>query len=89
MPAAGLTCHCILLVTCCDEEVRSSNQAGLALRWLALKAAPLVMSAQRMRAFLLANATAAICQPERSRNVHSQFEILSERRCAVSTADLA
>ena len=62
---------------------------GLMLRWLASKASPLVMSAQRMRAFLLASATAAICQPERSRSVHSQLEILSERRCAVSTADLA
>ena len=32
MHAAGLTCHCILLVTCCDEEVRSSEQAGRGLR---------------------------------------------------------
>ena len=50
---------------------------GLTLRWLASKASPLVMTAQRMRAFLLASATAAICQPERSRSVHSQLEILS------------
>src|SRR4051812_45400173 len=61
----------------------------LTLRWLALKAVPLVISAQRMRAFLLAGPTAAICQPERSRSTHSQLEILSERRCAVSTAELA
>ena len=39
--------------------------------------------------FLLASATTAFCHPERSRNASTQEEILSCRRCAVMTADLA
>jgi len=41
-----------------------------------------------MRAFLLAKATTAFCQPERSRSATAHWEILSCRRCAVITADL-
>ena len=48
-----------------------------------------VMTAHRIRAFLLASATTAFCQPERSRSATTQVEILSCRRCAVMTADFA
>ena len=44
---------------------------GLTLRWLASKASPSVITAQRMRAFLLARRHRGVCQPERSRSVHS------------------
>ena len=63
--------------------------AGLTLTWCASKRSPLVITAHRMRAFLLASATAAICQPERSRSASAQRDIGSLRLCAVSTADLA
>ena len=41
---------------------------GLTLTCRASKASPLVITAHRMRAFLLASATAAFCQPARSVN---------------------
>ena len=59
------------------------------LRWFGSKASPRVITAQRMRAFLLASATTAFCHPERSRSATTHEEILSCRRCAVMTADLA
>ena len=42
-----------------------------------------------MRAFLLASATAAFCQPARSLSSVTHKEIGSLRLCAVITADLA
>jgi len=62
---------------------------GLTLRCWASKLHPLVIIAQRMRAFLLAIATAAFCHPDFSRNLYSHFEMGSSRLCAVNTADLA
>ena len=43
----------------------------------------------KLRTGLLANATTAFCQPERSRSATAHCEILSVRRCAVITADFA
>ena len=59
------------------------------LEWFASKTSPLVITAHRMRAFLLASATTALCHPERSRSASTHEEILSSRRCAVVTADFA
>src|SRR6185369_8801621 len=65
------------------------DHAGLTLRWLASNDCPRVMTAHRMRAFLLARATTAFCHPERSRKASTQREMRSLRRWAVMTADLA
>ena len=62
---------------------------GLRLRWFASKASSLVITAHKIRAFLLASVTTAFCQPERSRKAAAQVEIRSCRRCAVMTADFA
>ena len=64
---------------------------GFTLTWCGLKASPLVITAHRMRAFLLARAraTAAFCQPTRSRSAAAHIEIGSLRLCAVITADFA
>ena len=43
----------------------------------------------KLRTGLLASATTAFCQPERSRSETTHVEILSCRRCAVMTADFA
>ena len=61
---------------------------GLTLACRASKASPLVITAHRMRAFLLAIATAAFCQPTRSRSAAAHCEIGSLRLWAVITADL-
>ena len=62
---------------------------GFTLTCLGLNASPLVITAHRMRAFLLARATAAFCQPTRSRSAAAHSEIGSLRLCAVITADFA
>ena len=98
MPAAGLTCHLRLLADCLlrDGSVFSQAMAaadveapGLTLACCASKASPLVITAHRMRAFLLAIATAAFCQPTRSRSAAAHCEIGSLRLWAVITADFA
>ena len=53
--------------------------SGLMLTWSASNATPLTMTAQMMRAFLFASATAAFCQPERSRNPVTHRDIRSLR----------
>ena len=62
---------------------------GLTLTCRALNASPLVITAHRMRAHLLARATAAFCQPARSRRAVTHREIGSLRLCALITADFA
>ena len=62
---------------------------GLTLTCRGSKASPLVITAHRMRAFLLARATVAFCQPARSRRAVTHNEIGSLRLCAVITADFA
>ena len=62
---------------------------GLTLTWRASKASPLVITAHRMRAHLLASATAAFCQPTRPLSAAAHCEIGSLRLWAVITADLA
>ena len=62
---------------------------GLRLTCRGSKRWPRVITAQRMRAFLLASATTAFCQPERSLSASAQREIGSLRVCAVLTTDLA
>ena len=62
---------------------------GLTLTCRASNASPLVITAHRMRAHLLASATAAFCQPERSRRAVTHKEIGSLRLCALITADFA
>ena len=98
MPAAGLTCHLRLLADACCVMDRCGAQRvaaagaevfGLVLTGRASKASPLVITAHRMRAFLLAMATAAFCQPTRSRSAAAHCEIGSLRLWAVITADLA
>ena len=76
-------------VTSPRRRLGAQALAGLTLRWSASKASPRVITAHRMRAFLLAKATTAFCQPERSRSATAHLEILSCRRCAVMTADFA
>ena len=44
---------------------------GLTLTWRASKGFPWVITAHRMRACLLASATAAFCQPAFSRSLHA------------------
>ena len=101
MPTAGLTCHFTFwLVACCvmdsllDTYVTAAADVvaeapGLTLTCRASKASPLVITAHRMRAFLLASATAAFCQPMRSLSAAAHCEIGSLRLWAVITADLA
>ena len=80
---------------CADDVVAGVAAAagagalGLVLTCRASKASPLIITAHRMRAFLLAKATAAFCQPARSRSAAVHCEIGSERLCAVITADFA
>jgi len=62
---------------------------GMTLTWRASKVSPLVITAHRMRAFLLASATTAFCQPDRSRSAAAHLEIGSLRLWAVITADFA
>ncbi len=62
---------------------------GLTLTCRASNASPLVITAHRMRAFLLASATTAFCQPARSLSAAAHFEIGSLRLWAVITADFA
>ncbi len=62
---------------------------GLTLTCLASNASPLVITAHKMRAFLLANATAAFCHPKRSLSAVTHSEIGSLRLCALITADFA
>ena len=62
---------------------------GLTLTCLASNASPFVITAHKMRAFLLASATTAFCQPDRSRSAAAHFEIGSLRLWAVITADFA
>ena len=62
---------------------------GLTLTWRASKASPWVITGHRMRAHLLASATAAFCQPTRSLSAAAHCEIGSLRLWAVITADLA
>ncbi len=66
---------------------RSPVPCGLTLRWLASKASPRVITAHRIRAFLLASAPTAFCHAERSRSASAHCEILSCRRCAVITSE--
>ena len=86
MPAAGLTCHCVFwLVACCvmDSLISQAVAAdgadapGLTLTCRASNASPLVITAHRMRAFLLASATAAFCQPTRSLSAAAHLEMES------------
>ena len=60
----------------------AAGAPGLTLTCRASNALPLVITAHRMRAFLLASATAAFCQPERSRRAVTHNEIGSLRLCA-------
>ena len=55
---------------------------GLTLTCRGSKAWPLVITAHKMRAFLLASATAAFCQPARSRKAVTHKQIGSLRLCA-------
>ena len=87
------------LLACCllhDESVccqvlagADTGAPGLALTCRASNASPLVITAHRMRAHLLASATAAFCQPTRSLSAAAHCEIGSLRLCAVITADFA
>ena len=52
---------------------------GFTLTCRGLKASPRVITAHRMRAFLLARATVAFCQPARSLSAAAHFEIGSLR----------
>ena len=61
---------------------------GLTLTCRASKASPWVITAHRMRAHLLASATAAFCQPTRPLSAAAHCEIGSLRLWAVITADL-
>ena len=67
----------------------ATGVAGLTLTWRASKASPFVITAHRMRAFLLASATTAFCQPDLTRSAAAHLEIGSLRLWAVITADLA
>lgn len=51
-----------------EAGAAAAEEAGETLTWNGLKSRPLVITAQRIRAFLLASATTAICHPERSRS---------------------
>ena len=62
---------------------------GFTLTCRGLNGSPRVITAHRMRALLLASATAAFCQPTRSRSAAAHSEIGSLRLCAVITADFA
>ena len=86
MAAAGLTCHLIFwLDACCRTDswfvVRQAvagvgvGAPGFTLTCRGSKASPRVITAHKMRAFLLASATAAFCQPARSRKAAAHSEI--------------
>lgn len=49
----------------------TTTTPGFTLTWRASKGTPLVITAHRMRAFLLASATAAFCQPDFSRSLNT------------------
>ena len=85
----SLCAQALVIAGCADDVDVDAGALGWVLTCRASKASPLVMMAHRMRAFLLARATAAFCQPERSRSAAVHCEIGSERLCAVITADLA
>ena len=70
---------CCVMKSLCAQVVADAGVGapGLTLRWLASNASPPVITAHRMRAFLLASATTAFCQPERSRSAAAHWEILS------------
>ena len=66
-----LLAHCLLRDLFVVRRVQHGAAAdaivlGLTLTCRASNASPLVITAHRMRAFLLARATAAFCQPTRS-----------------------
>ena len=94
MPAAGLTCQSIFVAFVCARKIDQAAMAiggapGLELTCLASKRCARVITAHRRRAFLLASATAATCQPDRSRKARAQRLIGSLRLCALNTTDLA
>ena len=62
---------------------------GFTLACRSSSASPLIITAHKMRAFLLANATAAFCHPKRSLSAVTHTEIGSMRLCALITADFA
>ena len=83
-----------------ERELRSGRRGwrtriglDLGTRFLAqvmpVKRLARVITAHRVCAFLLAIATTAFCQPERSFKASTHFEIGSARVCAVLTTDLA
>ena len=63
--------------------------SGLSLTWPGVKPASRVITAHRMRAFLLAMATQAFCQPTRSTSASSHRLVGSSRLAALITADFA
>ena len=107
MPAAGLTCHlfsdlipavewiqCLLFADYAAANVSSLEAVlcGFTLTHRASNTSPLVITAHKMRAFLVANAIAAFCHPRRSLRAvtcHETGEVGSLRLCVFMTADVA
>jgi hypothetical protein len=72
-------------VTLSFATLRGQAPAGLTLRWFASNASPLVITAHRMRAFLL-----AIRRPSRSfRNKHSIFRSVAKALATDSSLRLS
>ena len=99
LPTAGLTCEIYLCFTSCKKIVNQPlfyiaiagdiSPVGFRLTCRGSKAVPLVITAHKILAFLLAMATAAFCQPAFSFSSNNHFEMGSSLLWALMTADFA
>ena len=81
-----------MTAACADAAARSFSDTlacGLALTCRGSKPCSRVITAHRIRAFLLAMATQAFCQPTRAVSCTNQREVGSSRLPALITADFA